>query len=220
MEIAGIFIYWLGHASFLIKFPIDVKNSEEIVIYIDPYNIDASKDYPKADVIFITHTHYDHFSPNDIKVISKEKTIIVGPQDIKVSKNVLKVVPLEENSVDIGNFKLKFKTVPAYNKEKQFHPKSNKWVGYIIELNNKKIYHTGDSEFIDEMKSVKADIVLVPVGGTYTMNSSEAASLVNTIKPEVAIPMHWGSVVGTKEDALKFKDLVKKEIKVFILDRF
>jgi len=137
-----------------------------------------------------------------------------------VSKNVLKVVPLEEKSVDISNFKLKFKTVPAYNKEKQFHPKSNKWVGYIIELNNKKIYHTGDSEFIDEMKSVKADIVLVPVGGTYTMNSSEAASLVNTIKPEVAIPMHWGSVVGTKEDALKFKDLVKKEIKVFILDRF
>ncbi|HOJ50698.1 MAG TPA: MBL fold metallo-hydrolase [Spirochaetota bacterium] len=227
MEIYGIFIYWLGHASFLIKVPLphsqefQSKDKKEIIIYIDPYDLKPGKNYPKADIIFISHTHYDHFSPNDVKTILKENTIIVGPYDIKdIASNTIKLSPNESNTVAINNYKLVFTGVPAYNKTKQFHPKANKWLGYVIELNGKKIYHTGDSEFVEEMRKIKTDIVFVPVGGTYTMDFKEAADLVNTIKPEYAIPMHWGTVVGNKDDALRFKELVDKEIKVLILDRY
>lgn len=184
------------------------------VIYIDPYKIE--KNYNDADIIFITHDHYDHFSEEDIVKVIKENTIIVAPITIKLlskMKNTVGVEPNKEYEIDGINIK----TIPAYNIGKPFHPKSNNWVGYIIELENKKYYIAGDTDITDENKKVVCDVAFLPVGGTYTMNSKEAAELANIIKPDVVIPIHYGSVVGKKKDASEFKKLVNKEIKCDIL---
>jgi len=110
---------------------------------------------------------------------------------------------------------VKIEVVPAYNVGKQFHPKGNDWVGYIIDAKGKRIYHAGDSDFIPEMKSIKADIILLPIGGTYTMTPEEAAEAANTINPSIlAVPIHFGEIVGTKADAEKFKALCKCDVKI------
>ena len=168
--------------------------SKGIKIYSDPFKI---KEYLKdADVILITHSHYDHFSPEDI--IKKENVVVVSPNN---TYNILDILIC---------------TIPAYNTNKKFHLKENDWVGYILELENKKIYIAGDTDITEENKNIKCDIALVPVGGTYTMTYFEAAELINTIKPEKAIPIHYGDIVGKKEDAINFKENVNNSIKVEI----
>ena len=197
-----------------------IRISGEKIVYIDPFNIDET--YVDADVIFITHDHYDHYSEEDINVIKKSSTIIVAPKDLenKIIENgfdedfIISVEPNRSYSVDDDFI---FETVPAYNINKSFHPKENGWVGYILEIKGVRYYIAGDTDATDESKKVECDVALVPVGGTYTMNSDEAAELVNIIKPKIAIPIHYGSIVGTKRDAEDFINKLNSDIEGKIL---
>jgi L-ascorbate metabolism protein UlaG (beta-lactamase superfamily) len=192
-------IHWLGHASF--------KITGEKIVYIDPWKL---KDGEPADIILITHNHYDHLSPEDVAKIATDRTWIVTTGDAakKLSGNIKTIKPGDSIIVE----GIKIEAVPAYNVNKNFHPKANNWVGFIVTINNKRIYHSGDCDFMPEMKNIKADIVLMPVGGTYTMTAEEAANAVNTINPEVAIPMHYDDIVGSKADAEKFRNFCKSPV--------
>lgn len=192
-------IKWLGHASILIE-----KDGKHI--YIDPWKLKS--DTPKADVICITHSHYDHCSIQDINKIVTEKTTVIATSDSleKINKGIKKTIT-PSTEIDLGWIKVQ--GIPAYNIGKPFHPKSNNWVGFLIKFSDSSVYIAGDTDFIPEMKNVKATIAIVPVGGTYTMNAEEAAKAVNIINPEVAIPIHYGDIVGSKNDAERFASLVK-----------
>ncbi len=198
----------LCHSSIRIK--------EDVIIYIDPFKID--KEYHDADYIFCTHSHYDHFSPEDIEKVKKENTILIVTNDIeKEAKKLVNEVVTVEPEMEYTIKGLSFKTTYSYNINKQFHPKENKWVGYIIEINNKKYYIAGDTDNIQEIQDIECDEALIPIGGTYTMDYKEAANLANIIRAKVIIPTHYGSIVGKKEDAIKFKELVKnKEVKILL----
>ena len=196
-----------------------IKISKEKVIYIDPFKID--KDYNDADIIFITHDHYDHYSEEDIDKVKKGDTVIVAPEELLTkllkkgfNQNHIITVDSEEKNMIEG---IKFETVPAYNTNKQFHPKANGWVGYIIEIKGVRYYIAGDTDITEENKKVKCDVAFVPVGGTYTMDFKEAAYFINEIKPQIAIPVHYGSIVGTNQDATDFVKLVHKDIECKIL---
>lgn len=187
------------------------------IIHVDPFRADTSPE--NADFIFITHDHYDHFSPKDIEKTAKENSVLVFPETMRdkvcaIKKNMrLFAVKPNEKYVADG---LEFETVPAYNIGKPFHPESACWVGYIINLNGKRVYISGDTDATPEAEKVKCDVAFVPVGGTYTMNALQAAELVNRIKPGIAVPVHYGEIVGSKKDGLKFADAVDKSIKVDI----
>ena len=196
-----------------------VKIKKEKVIYIDPFNIE--KNYNDADIIFITHNHYDHYSKEDIKKVKKENTIFVATKDVvdellKDEFNQDKVKTIYPNNSYMLD-KISFETIPAYNINKQFHPKENGWVGYILEIEGVKYYIAGDTDITEENQKVKCDIAFIPVGGIYTMDFKEAAELVNEISPKIAVPTHYGSIVGTKQDGVEFIKLLKPEIKGEIL---
>ena len=196
-----------------------VKISGDRIIYFDPFKIDSK--YYDADYIFITHDHYDHYSEEDIDKIKKNTTIFIVPEML-VTKLLIKGIPADNIIPVIPNREyegpdFEFETVPAYNKNKQFHPKENGWVGYIISLNNVRYYIAGDTDITEENKKVKCDVALVPIGGTYTMNAIEAAELVNIINPKIAIPIHYGDIVGSKEDEKVFLKLLKPSIEGKIL---
>lgn len=196
-----------------------IKINGEKVIYIDPYKIkEVNKD---ADLIFITHEHYDHYSIEDINKIKKSNTRFIVPKSMK---NRLIIDGISENdiiSVDVKNKynvdDIEFETIPAYNINKSFHPKNSNWVGYIININNIKYYIAGDTDITDEAINVKCDIAFIPIGGTYTMGYKEAATLTNKIKPKYAIPIHYGLIVGKYEDAIKYSNLLDKEIECKII---
>ena len=191
-----------------------IRIEDKYIIYFDPFRIE--KEYNDADIIFITHNHYDHYSEEDINKILKENTIFVAPNDLlKVllekgisNENIIPVLPNENYTVK----NLNFKTIPAYNINKNFHPKENNWVGYLLSLNNITYYIAGDTDITEENKQVKCDIALIPIGGTYTMDYKEAANLINIIHPKIAIPTHYGTIVGSKEDASKFSKLLDSSI--------
>ena len=195
-----------------------IKFSKDIIIYFDPYKI--NKDYHDADIIFITHSHYDHYSPLDIKKVIKDNTIIVCPKDVKEEllklniKNIIEVVPNKDYEV----LNIKFKTIPAYNINKNFHPKENNWVGYLINYNNVKYYIAGDTDITEENKNIICDVAFVPIGGTFTMDYKEAANLINEIQPKIAVPTHYGLIVGNKDDGIKFSKLLNNSIecKIYI----
>ncbi len=220
MKVGNIDIKWLGHSGFLIK------NSK--VIYIDPYQIKENSE--KADLIFITHSHYDHCSVADIQKIVQEGTKIVMPADCQ-SKITRFDVPINmeiiEPNQEIELGEIKVSTLPSYNIDKHFHPKDEAWVGYLIKMNDVLIYHPGDSDLIPEMQKLtgykqpgKEFVALLPVGGRFTMNAEEAAEAAKLIKPTIAIPMHYGSIVGTKDDAQEFKEICEESgIKVEILEK-
>ena len=189
---------------------------QETVIYLDPYLID--KEVNDADYIFITHDHYDHLSIDDINKVIKEDTIIVGAESCfksleEFNNNKVKVKP--NNKYLVGN--LNFQTVASYNTNKLYHPEKNEWVGYLIDFNNKKYFITGDTDINKENKQIKCDVLLLPVGGVYTMDYKEAAILTNLIKPKLAIPTHYQTVVGTKVDAINYTNLLDKDIESKIL---
>ena len=196
-----------------------IRINKDKIIYIDPFKID--KNYNDADIVFITHDHYDHYSEEDIdKVINKNTTIII-PEELLtkllrkgINKNAIITV---EPNVKYMVQGIKFETIPAYNTNKSFHPKENDWVGYIITLNDIRYYVAGDTDITEENKQVKCDVAFVPVGGTYTMDFKEAAQLINEIQPKIAVPIHYGSVVGTKQDATDFIKLLNPSIKGIIL---
>lgn len=193
-----------------------IKITGKKIIYVDPFKIE--KETHDADYIFCTHSHYDHFSPEDIMKIKKEDTVIIVVEELQrkaldLDIEVMTVVPGEEYDID----DIDFKTTYAYNKEKSFHPKENNWVGYIIKVEGDTYYIAGDTDNIDEIQNVECDVALIPVGGTYTMDYKEAAELANAIKADIVIPTHYGSIVGKKDDALNFAKLVKgKFVKILI----
>lgn len=179
------------------------------IIYVDPYEIEGSPQ--DADYIFVTHDHYDHFSLDDVNKILKRETafIVPMPMDKKVRKNTAAGInyPVEPGkSYEVNG--LSFETVAMYNKLKPFHPKKAGWCGYIINVSGNRIYIAGDIDDIDEAFAVSCDIAMVPIGGFYTMNYKEAAGLINKIKPKVAIPTHYGKVVGKVSYGEDFKKLV------------
>lgn len=194
---------------------IEVENK---IIYIDPFRI--KEKVCNADIIAITHSHYDHFSEEDILKLKNNKTKILITKDLLEKtlelgfnkEDIIIVMP--NNTYNLGNIQIN--TIPAYNINKEFHPKEKNWVGYIIQAENKIIYIAGDTDITEENMKVKCDIALIPVGGTYTMTHKEAACLINNIKPEVAIPTHYGEVVGEKQDSIEFSKLINKNIKVEI----
>ncbi|MCX6749397.1 MAG: MBL fold metallo-hydrolase, partial [Candidatus Pacearchaeota archaeon] len=219
MKINGIELKWLGHSGFLIK------NSK--VIYIDPYNIKDGLE--KADLILITHSHYDHCSFADLDKIAQEGTKIIAPADCQSTITKFKIpvkIELIEPGQELDLNEIKISAVASYNIDKHFHPKSEPWLGYVIKMNDVIIYHSGDTDLIPEMQKLtgykqqgKEFIALLPVGGRFTMNAEEAAEAADIIKPTLAIPMHWGTVVGTEEDAKEFVELCKeKGIRAEILE--
>ncbi|MBI2134077.1 MBL fold metallo-hydrolase [Candidatus Woesearchaeota archaeon] len=201
-------IEWLGHAGF--------KISSEKVIFVDPYKAETSD---KADIILVTHPHYDHFSIEDIRQISKMETVIIGPEECRAAINTHKIHHKEFKTIlpgyTIAVYNCSITGVPAYNVTKHFHKKADGWVGFVIRTENRAIYHAGDTDFVQEMASIKADIAMLPVGGTYTMNAREAAQACNLIKPKIAIPMHYGSIIGSKTDAEVFtKSVAHSKVQV------
>ena len=196
-----------------------IKINKEKVIYIDPFKID--KNYNDADIVFITHDHYDHYSEEDIDKVINESTIIIIPEELLtkllrkgINKNAIITVEPNEKYMVQG---IKFETIPAYNTNKTFHPKENGWVGYSITLDDIRYYIAGDTDITEENRKVKCDVAFVPVGGTYTIDFKEAAQLINEIQPKIAVPIHYGSVVGTKQDATDFIKLLNPSIKGIIL---
>ena len=192
-----------------------IKISEEKTVYFDPLKVEENHD---ADSILITHSHWDHFSIEDILKVKKELTKVIGPKDIK--KDLLEIGFKEENIIimlpyqELAIENLIIKTVPAYNKEKDYHPKGNNWLGYLLTTNNKTYYIMGDTDALEENQNIKCDVLFIPIGGTYTMDATEAAIFTNKLNPKTVVPIHYGLVVGTKEDLNTFKENLKEDIKI------
>lgn len=204
-----------------VLFHSSIRIGKEKVIYIDPFKID--KNYNDADIIFITHDHYDHYSEEDIDKVKKQDTMLVVPEELQTrllrngysENDIITVEPNKQYMIQ----GIRFETVSAYNTNKKFHPKDNKWVGYIIEIKGIRYYIAGDTDITEENKKIKCDVAFVPIGGTYTMDFKEAANLINEIKPKIAVPTHYGDIVGTNKDATDFIKLLHQTIKGVILKR-
>ena len=233
-------IHWLGHDCFRLE--------GECVVYIDPFQLTTKAEIettlaapeaaengpfqngecsfnsrpnsrdglPKADLILITHEHYDHYSPEDIAKIQKETTEFVAPASVaaKLKGKVHEVKPHQKITLR----GVAIETIPAYNTNKKFHPQAAGHVGYILTMQGQRIYHSGDADLIPEMEGIKPDIALLPVSGTYVMTAEEAAEAARRIQPKFAVPMHYGSIVGSEADAVTFQQkcpvpvrLLKKE---------
>ena len=192
-----------------------IKITGSRTIYFDPYQLKEKKH--DADIIFITHDHYDHYEEESILKALNEKTILVIPTSLenkakKITNNLLIVEPKQQYT--IGD--ITFETVPSYNKNKPYHKKEQNYVGYNVTIDSKKYYIMGDTDQTEEALQVKTDICFVPIGGTYTMNIEEASTYINNIKPKKAIPIHYGSIVGEKTLGEEFKNLINEEIEVEI----
>jgi len=197
-------IHWYGHDSFRIE---DAGRQ----VYIDPWKIPAGA--PKADLVLVTHDHYDHYSEDDVARLSTADTTIIGPPDVaeKVASGIAKSQGAEAVFIEAGRTVeaagLKVTAVPAYNVGKKFHPKSSGWVGYLLTLSDgTTLYHAGDTDHVPEMDSLRVDVALLPVSGTYVMTAAEAVEAANRMKPKVAIPMHYGDIVGSAADAETFAE--------------
>ena len=166
------------------------------VIYFDPYKIE--NDRHDADIIFITHNHYDHMDNESIEKVKNDITIVVAPKSMEdvISKiefsDYIYLEPFDETNLDNINIK----TIPAYNNEKQFHPRINNWLGYIVTIDNTTYYIAGDTDITEEANNIKCDIAFIPIGGHFTMDVKEATELVKRINPKIVIPIHYGSIIG------------------------
>ena len=185
--------------------------SNNKIIYFDPYNI--KDELHDADYIFITHDHYDHYDEKSIDNIKKDTTKIIVPLCLKDKEHNLLIEGYRYYAID----DIKFSTIPSYNIDKQFHPREKYYIGYLLELEGKKLYIMGDTDRTLEADNVKCDICFVPIGGTYTMNVDEATDFINDLKPEIAIPIHYGSIVGDKSLGEEFKSKVDDNIRVEVL---
>ena len=199
-------IHWLGHDSFY------VTGSK--VVYFDPWEISGT---PLADIVLISHDHFDHCSPEDVARISKPDTVIVTEpvSARKLSGDVRVLGPGE--TLNVAGVKIT--AAPSYNIDKQFHPRENDWLGFIVDLDGVTIYHTGDSDFIPEMKDLRADIALLPVSGTYVMDADQAVQAALAINPRIAVPMHYGKIVGSEADAERFAAALQGKVKVVIKEK-
>lgn len=199
-------IHWLGHDGFRI----DAAK----IIYIDPFQIRSKT---PADIILVSHDHYDHCSPDDIKKIQHKGTVILTDKAsaAKLSGDVRIVKP--GDSITVSGITVE--VVPSYNTNKQFHPKAAGMLGFIVNVEGVRIYHAGDADFIPEMQTIKADIALLPVSGTYVMTADEAVQAALAIKPAVAIPMHYDAIVGSAADAKRFADKLSGKVTVTVLKK-
>jgi len=188
-------IEWINHASFRIA-------AGGNIIYIDPWKLPPEMSGHDADVVFISHTHYDHYSEVDIEKVSKAGTAVVGPAETAEKLAAAKAItPGERMTIK----EITIEAVAAYNIDKAFHPKGNNWLGAVITIGGKRIYYAGDTDLIPEMSGLKdIDLALLPVGGTYTLDASQAAEACRTIGPKAALPYHWGDIVGSPDDAERF----------------
>jgi len=191
----------LGHAT--------VRISGEKIVYVDPWKVRGG---PPADVILVTHSHHDHCSPDDVNKLMGPGTIVVAPADCvpSLGPDVRTIAPGDEVSLE----GVQVKAVPAYNIGKSFHPRENGWVGYVITMGGERVYVSGDTDAIPEMKELQVDVAIVPVGGTYTMTAREAAEAVNGFGPAGAIPVHYGDIVGSRDDAEEFARLCESEVQI------
>jgi L-ascorbate metabolism protein UlaG (beta-lactamase superfamily) len=199
-------MHWLGHDA--------IRIDAGLTIYFDPFQIESG---PVADIIFISHDHYDHLSPEDLAKIQGPDTTIVTAQSCrdKVQGTIKVVAPGDSLVVK----DIPVQVVASYNINKKFHPKENRWVGFIVEIDGVRIYHAGDTDMIEEMHDINTDIALLPVSGTYVMTAEEAVEAALVIKPALAIPMHYGVIVGDASDADRFKKLLEGKIPVKILKK-
>ena len=199
----SVTVEWLGHASFKIT-------GGNAVVYIDPWKIHESPH--DASLILISHSHYDHYSADDVARVSGNETEIVASGDVVKQQGAgTKLKP--GKSVEVGGVRVT--AVAAYNPDKQFHPKFNDWLGFIIEIEGRQIYYAGDTDETAEMQSLSdIDLALLPVGGTYTMNAEEAAEAVSHFKPKQALPYHWGDIVGGRLDAEQFLALADCQVEM------
>jgi L-ascorbate metabolism protein UlaG (beta-lactamase superfamily) len=193
-------IAWLGHDSFRIE--------GSRTVYVDPWKLAGGA--PPADVILVTHDHFDHLSKDDIAKLTKPGTVVVGPREVTAQvKGETRTIAAGE-TIEVGGVTVS--AVPAYNTNKfrepgrVFHPQADGKVGYIVELDGRRVYHAGDTDVIPEMSEVDVDIALIPVSGTYVMTADEAAQACEVIKAGVVIPMHFGDIVGSVDDARRFKE--------------
>lgn len=192
----------------------------EGVVYFDP--IEITEELHDADVIFVTHDHFDHFSVDTIHNLVKEDTVIVVPKkmekavfgDAVLSKLTVQLVEPNQN-VELASG-LCFETIPAYNTLKPFHMKAAGWCGYVVTIEGKRYYVSGDTDDNKDIRKVNCDVALIPIGGTYTMNVKQAAEYINALKPATVIPTHYGEIVGSVEDGNTFKGLVDQGVEVVL----
>src|SRR3954467_6048785 len=203
---------WLGHAGFRLK-------AGQAAVYIDPYRV---KDGPPADLILITHGHYDHFSPRDVEQLSHRDTWLVGPAAVaeRVNGQVLSIAPREAVERELLRG-VGVAAIAAYNTSKRdadgnlFHPRDAGWLGFDLNVRGERLYHSGDTDVIPEMDSVTGvDVALLPVSGVYVMTSKEAAEAARRIQPRVAVPMHWGEHIGSLQDARDFAEKAPVEVRI------
>ena len=201
-------LQWLGHDAFLLR-------GGGKIIYFDPFKLESG--LPPADIICISHEHYDHCSPADLLKIQQPSTVILteAKAAAKLKGKILTLVPGESREVD----GITIEAVPAYNTNKQFHPQTNGWLGFILTVDGVRVYHAGDTDYIPEMKDIRADIALLPVSGTYVMTAEEAAQAALAIGPKIAVPMHYGDIVGVADDAERFATALAGRVRVEILGR-
>jgi len=194
-------IEWLGHATVLIR--------GERTVMVDPWKVSGGE---QVDLVLVTHGHFDHCSPEDVAKVSGPQTEVVAPADAaaKLGEGVKTILPGE--AVNVAGVKVE--AVPAYNVGKSFHPKDNRWVGYVVTMGGERVYVAGDTDRTAEMDAVKADVALLPVGGTYTMTAEEAAGAADAMGVSLAIPIHFGDVVGSEADARRFEAACNVPVKV------
>jgi len=207
-------IHWLGHDSF--------RLDGSSTVYIDPWKLSA--DAPPADLILVTHDHFDHFSADDIARVSTPRTTLIGPASVTAQVVGVAAITLSAGeTTTVGGVNVT--AVPAYNINKfrapgeVFHPPAAGGLGYIVELDGRRIYHAGDTDAIPEMRDVRCDVALLPVSGTYVMTAEEAAEACRTISAAAAVPMHFGDVVGTAADAARFEGLCAIPVTVLPLEQ-
>ena len=191
-----------------------IRIEGDVALYFDPYLLE--QEFHDADIVFLTHDHYDHFSPEDFAKVANENTLVVAPESIL---DTLLGAGLDSGSIlcmkpgdALEILGIPVEAVPSYNTNKDFHPQANEWLGYIVEVAGQRCYIAGDTDITPENQQVACDVALVPAGGTYTMTAAEAAALVNTIRPQFAIPTHYGVVAGEKTDGATFVSLVDEGI--------
>ena len=199
-------IHWLGHASFRI-------GADNMTVYIDPWKLTAPV---PADLVLVTHAHSDHLSPGDISKVACEDTVIVCPESCasKLAGDIRVIAPGDSLVVPGARVEV----VYAYNTNKPNHPRGAGFVGYILEVGGRRIYHAGDTDLIPEMDDVPCDVALLPIGGTYTMNAAEAARAAQRIKPGYVVPMHWGDIVGTMQDVATIERGLPEGVELVVLE--